>query len=289
MDNELIITFIKYGLKVHLESLQKGFMFCNTIQYFSKCEEHNGIGDKYENVYQQLLGTGNNYALPLKPFSSSIKIIKYPDGSYKSTFINDDFYANFFCLYSLTSKDDFEVQKDFLLSKEMKAYNHLLVIFKPSEFLKRVNLALEKQVKNPHLNFVKYTDLNNLNGEKTYFEKPLKYSYQKEFRIAFINDKEESKTIDIGNIEDLSVILSVQECKTIKVFKKDKDLEAHIEKKSDGLYNDYSNKYELYQSLIKQTANRTDAKSLFDLAKAKNELEKAKEEYKAFINNIRFG
>jgi hypothetical protein len=288
MNNELIIAFIKYGLKEHLESLQKGFMFCNTIHYFSKCEEHNGIGDRYENVYQQLLGKGNEYPIPFETFNSSVKIIKYPDGSYKSNFINDDFNANFFCLYSLTTKNDFEVQKDLLLTKEMIPYNHMLIISNPSEFLKRVRLALERQVENPHLNFVKYKDLDNLNGKKSYFEKPIKYSYQKEFRIAFINDKEETKTINIGNIEDISIILSVQECKTVKLFKKNENQIEYIDNRRNELFNEYTNKYELYQLLLKNNTIQTYKHSFFDLTKAKNVMKKAEEEYMAFVSNLKF-
>lgn len=287
-DKNAAFAFVKYSELRFLQELQKGDMYFNTIQYFAKAEESDGIGDRYENVYKQTFGATAQTNLRKEFHNSTIKMIRLPDGKYRSTYINDDFYANFFCLYSIMGNLDFDGHKDFLLSAEMKqTYDHFLLILNPKEFLNRVKTVLEGKVKQPHYAFIKYSDIDSRSGKKEYFEKPLRYSYQNEFRIAFQNTQEKAEVISIGSIEDISIILSVDECNRITLHKNKNDLLERIDKIRERHLMDCVTKHFNYEDLKNKIGRELDDESLSTLENAERELLTAQRDFYKFYDSLR--
>ncbi|RZK43057.1 MAG: hypothetical protein EOO90_05225 [Pedobacter sp.] len=216
-NKDAILALIKYSSKERLEQLQKGKMYFNTLKFFEGCDDSFGVGDRFERVYKQTKGKGAVIDL-IKEFGNiSIQMIKQPDGTHISTYRKDDLYINIFCLYSVSSEENFVSLRQ-NLPLDMKGFGtHMLIIYNVTEFIKRVKARLSSLGLNPHLSPVKYIDVQEHEGSISYFEKPLKYSYQKEFRIGIQTKVEQSMTIDIGSIKDISDIVSVEKCKAIIV------------------------------------------------------------------------
>ena len=68
------------------------------------------------------------------------------------------------------------------------------------------------------IGLIEYIDFTNFEGRKTYFQKPLKFRNQNEYRIMIKNTIEQPMIIDIGSIKDISEIYTVEEVKRVRVF-----------------------------------------------------------------------
>ena len=98
-----------------------------------------------------------------------------------------------------------------------KIYCHTLIIPDVVVFVQRVlkrrtDLKLEYK-----MGLIEYVDFLNFEGRKTYFQKPLKYRNQSEYRIMIKNTVEQLLIINIGSIKDISEIYAVEEVKRIRV------------------------------------------------------------------------
>ncbi|WP_448635208.1 hypothetical protein [Pedobacter panaciterrae] len=279
-----ILAFAKYGQPEHLKELQQGKLFFNHLQYFAGCDESDGRGDHYEEIYKQTRGDG--VVIDLKEFyDKSIKVYRHSDGAYTSQFINDKFFANYFCLYSVISKSQLLAQQ-VQLAKQMNGFGtHVLVIINPFEFIERVNKIIRPLVKNFHNGPVRYINMNELDGRKDYFEKPLKYSYQKEYRLAFENDRKEEKIFDIGNIEDISVLLKAEECKAIEFKVTAAEVTRSMKRIRKELVDSYNRDLIAYTILSSQSQDPVSKNKLEDL---ETKLLKSKEDLEIFARSLKF-
>lgn len=286
-NDKTVFAFIKYGELEHLQSLQKGLMYFNTVNFFAKYDESNGIGDRFENIYKITVGKGAKFDLRQERHASTVTMYRLPNGEYLSLYKNDDFFANYFCLYSVVESFDFECQKTMLFNEVMKSYDHLLLIFRPHEFLNRVQLGLQKaKVSKPQMDFITYTDIHYKKERKSYFEKPIKYSYQNEFRIGFLNTEEKTENIDIGDICDISVISTVDELKQITFFKNNEDLLDRLEEKRERLFDEWLAKNLRFEHIEKATIGKRDGESMLKYQNAKNDVLRCQNRYLDFIANL---
>lgn len=254
-NKDAILALIKYSSKERLEQLQEGKMFFNTLKFFEGCDDSVGVGDKFERVYKQTKGKGAVIDLVNEFGNISIEMIRQPDGTYISTYRNDDLYINIFCLYSVSSQENFDSLRE-NLPLDMKGFGtHMLIIYNVTEFIKRVKDRLSSLSLNPHLSPVKYININEHEGSKSYFEKPLKYSYQKEFRIGIQATVEQAMTIDIGSIKDISDIVSVEKCKTITIKVGKEASIDHLTNLYKKLLDDHANAMLAFNSYLKTCPN----------------------------------
>ena len=214
-----VFGFIKYHPFEYLEQLQNGKLWCNPIQEFAKLDPFDGRGDKYEYVVKQTYG--KSAILELKNGDLNITHVEgiriRPD-YYQYTYYNRSFFANLFCLYSLQRQNESLIHKFELEDRVRQMGTHTLIINDVDEFIKRVITALKKNGMVYKMDFIDYKDLSTFEGKKTYFEKPLRYSYQKEFRIMIKNDCEKPIILDIGSIKDISVIFPTEKLKRVTVL-----------------------------------------------------------------------
>jgi hypothetical protein len=143
------VVFLKYHPLSFLDSLQKGFLYCNPIQKFSELDPADGRGDPLE--YLTKIEKGPNTKIDLGYGDTHVKIIRQQDGSYISEHSNNDLFANLFCLYSI-KKNLSNPAQDVLVSDELRAMvTHVLVINRPEEFINRVikvMTSLNKKIRN---------------------------------------------------------------------------------------------------------------------------------------------
>jgi hypothetical protein len=217
----LMLGFIKYGKLEHLQSLQMGNLYCNPIQYFAKCDETDGIGDKYETITKQTFGKTATLNINDGDLNRHLIIVRDPGGNNQNLLFDNEFYANLFCLYSVNSNnsqtDGFEY-KSSLPVDMVKVYGHMLIIRDTVAFVQRVVKRLADLKLEHRRGLIEYIDFTNFEGRKTYFQKPLKYRDQNEYRIMIKNTVEQPMIIDIGSIKDISEIYTVEEVKRVRVF-----------------------------------------------------------------------
>ncbi|MET4143116.1 hypothetical protein [Pedobacter sp. UYP1] len=279
-----VLAFIKYGTEEHMKALQNGKLFFNTLQFFAGCDPSIGRGDQYENIYKQTYGIGATMDLTREFHDVHITMTRLPDGTFRSTYVNTEFFANIFCLYSVISEQELKDQNH-QLSLEMTGFGtHMLIIFKPHEFIARVERIIPHAVKNFHRNGVRYIDANVLNGRKEYFEKPLRYKYQNEYRLAYQNNKEETSVFEIGSIADISVIMPVDKCKGLQFFTKQNDLVGNLEALFTQHLTEYNASFDAYQAFINK-GFLVDQKELNQL---KSQVEKTSQEMTEFLNSIMY-
>lgn len=252
MQGQRVLAFIKCGTEEHMKQFQQGKMFFNTLQYFAGCDPSIGRGDEFENVYKQTIGPSAVMDFKHEFHHVDIKMMRLANGDYISRYINTEFFANLFCLYTVTSEQELEDQQ-LSISKEMVGFGpYMLMIINPHEFLKRVKNSIGPKVKNLHIAGVIYIDINTLNDRKDYFKKPLRYSYQKEYRIAYQNDKEQTAIYDIGPIEDISVLMATSQCRGLRFFKKQDDLLQNMQSIFDRHLEEYESKFDALDNYVKQ-------------------------------------
>lgn len=214
-----VFGFIKYHPLEYLIELQNGLLYCNPIQEFAKLAPIDGRGDKYEYVVKQTFGESAILELANGDLNiTHIEGIRVKPYYCIYNYYNKNFFANLFCLYALTPKQKSSIHK-YELSDQIRAMgDYTMIINHPIEFLNRVKNALEKENILYHMDFIEYMDLYNLEGKKSYFQKPLRYSYQEEFRIMIKNDCEKVFKLDIGSIRDISAIYPTEHLKRVKIL-----------------------------------------------------------------------
>jgi len=215
-----IFSFLKYHPIEYLQDLQNGILHCNPIQEFAKLDPIDGRGDKYEYIVKQTFGESAILELANGDLNiTHIEGIRIRPDYCIYNYYNRNFFANIFCLYAVTPKMNYLEHKFELPEILRKMGEYVLIINQPIEFLNRVKSSLEREKRlTYHMQPVEYLDLTNFEGKKTYFQKPLRYSYQEEFRIMIKNDCEEVLRLDIGSIDDISVIMPAEKLKRMRIL-----------------------------------------------------------------------
>ncbi|MCQ6524000.1 MULTISPECIES: hypothetical protein [Bacillus] len=241
METILIHDLIKFGAYEHMKSFQEGKIFCRPLTYYQKAEEDildlAKRYDEYEGVselVQPKVLMRNNEKIEL--FSSEGEYIgdltpgiqgpmKYYKGTSRSTPI--------FCMYSITSRHLKAYEKginNILIDERIREFGKYLVIINDiEEFMDRIKKACVKvkQKQKVEVNvegiLIEYVDVNNYHGEYGIGKKPLEFTYQNEFRLVIDGialPKDEAIIFDIGDISDISTLMSYTEFKNVfKVLK----------------------------------------------------------------------
>lgn len=203
--------FIKFGAKEHLERMQKeGHFFCNTITYFSKLEDNNVRGDKFESTFN--FQYGENLILKLKDANSSEagwKKLKVPKMLFQKYY--DEPLGSLFCMsaFQLSPTQDVKI---FSFDEKFYDYKYALLVYNQVEFFERLKKAGEKLKHRICGDLVEYLDLHKYSGERTLLQKDVTYSWQEEYRIIIYTDKHlqiDPFEFFIGNIEDISEIIDL--------------------------------------------------------------------------------
>ena len=216
----LVTLYMKFGTKEHLEKMQKeGILYCNTITYFSRIDDNNKRGDKLEVATE--LEYLENVILEVKPANDSLA----PWEKLRITYMQlqkhyEKTLGNLYCMsvFDLTPSKDTSL----LNFENFTAFgSHVLIISREDIFIDKINKAFDKLKIKSCFKAIEYLDLRKYQGKKSLFQKDIKYSWQKEFRIILYTDKCEINDpfeFSIGNIEDISIICDIS--KTKKLFYK---------------------------------------------------------------------
>lgn len=116
----------------------------------------------------------------------------------------------------------------FTIDIKMKGFGeYFLLIHDSQEFLKRVKMELKKLKLAFDGNFVDYLDLSKYTGKKSVFQKDLEYEYQQEYWIFIKNKTSDPIIIEIGSIDDISILCESINLKKLRIAGRKKD-ENHL-------------------------------------------------------------
>jgi len=224
--NEFNGLFIKIGQYDHLKSLQfEGQIYCATLQYFANLIDEQGKGDNLENVNEityyekatmHLIFDYNNYD----------EVVSFDiSGSHKYNRVTSH-CGNLFCLYTINFNDlpYNQVQK---FNIDNKLGTHALII-RSELFFKKLDDALRKIGYNYCADFIEYIDFSKYSGKKTFFQKDISFAQQKEYRILINSPENTTLKLMIGNIEDISTLIPIEELLAKVILRADKNLQDNI-------------------------------------------------------------
>lgn len=201
-------TLIKFGQYEHLRKLQnEGLLYLNAPQYFREVEDEELRGDPCDCI--ATVARGPKLELTLESqrivMEGEWVLRMYPPESEN---------INIFCMYALRplAVGTFPIDE-----KNFRFGDHALALLNPDEFMRRMAMALKLQKIRANGDLVEYVDEKYV-GEIGPFRKLKRFAYQSEWRLVCSNGPRGPREINIGSIQDISVIIrSEQINETIKV------------------------------------------------------------------------
>ncbi len=118
-------------------------------------------------------------------------------------------------MWSISSENDI-LRGNIHIDEENKKFGkYLVVITSPKIFLERITSALKDNGLSSQIGLVEYYDENtsvSFEENKEIFHKVSNFSYQQEYRIVVnTNSYNRPYILNIGNLEDISIILTIDE------------------------------------------------------------------------------
>lgn len=204
-----IVSLIKFGRELHMNALLKtGQLFMQTIGHFRKLEDGEVRGDRDE---------GLNY-LMTQPKMGVITIGGHtlnPDDIVRVTVSRD--YDHGIHVFSMTGVSWETTMK--MVSGGNAVHPQVttefgdtaLVILNAKEFLRRVDAACRKNVREANRGWAIYFDPSSHSGPVTLHHKNKNYDWQTEYRITVPPTGEPSFILDIGSLEDIAAVTPASE------------------------------------------------------------------------------
>ena len=192
-----------------MQDFRDGKLYMNSLAYFKNIEiiddkprydSDEGIRSYWQPEQCTLELNGhkfNNITNPIKLYFSSNNC------------------KNIFCMWSISSENDI-LRGNIHIDEENKKFGkYLVVITSPKIFLERITSALKDNGLSSQIGLVEYYDENtsvSFEENKEIFHKVSNFSYQQEYRIVVnTNSYNRPYILNIGNLEDISIILTIDE------------------------------------------------------------------------------
>ena len=201
-----LFSFVKFGQFEHIKNFQEqGKIYMNTVKYFKDLEDDFQRKDKYEGIEKleqinwiKIKIDENTY------IESSKKDNTLISGQYHIE--SNSHLGNLFCLTAITDK---LIKNSNKLNPELKKFgDSLLIILDTTSFLTRLNKKLKEIDLDYRYGLVTYYDRTTYNGELNILHKSNEFEHQSEWRLNIETIKEEPFEFEVGNIEDISILLS---------------------------------------------------------------------------------
>ncbi|WP_454920835.1 hypothetical protein [Abiotrophia defectiva] len=213
---------IKFGKKEHLEMLQKGQIYMNTLQFYRKYESSSGdevVGDASEAILAVELDN-----VKIIDNETNEIVLEIPISKAKI----DPGYSRFpvFCLFRFDKRNEVSRGEHYAVlefteeqkNKLVEFGEYALVIKDSDEFDKRLEEALSKANLFFAKGAIEYRNPNNEDvlerfaegGPAVAFIKREKYGYQSEFRYMVKKEVENHLKLQIEDISDISEIVPIK-------------------------------------------------------------------------------
>jgi len=219
--------------------LNDGELYCQALKNFKAIEDNEVRGDRYEGLIHWI--QPKDCIISIKLLENIVNIpseitIREADLAAPTALQTTEYdYHKIYCMYAIaidefrfeysTEEERLSLQKEIndLISKQIKIDekisselgNIAIVITNVGKFIDRVKEHYDKDL---HHGLVGYFDDEatsaQFQGIESIFRKRKFYTYQNEYRFAFIaTDQLDSKTFHIGNLKDIAYKTTVGELK----------------------------------------------------------------------------
>jgi len=199
----------KSGKKENLFQLQnEGRIYMKPLSYLENCEDETRR-DEFEKATFVINNPSQEYYLKVKEHGTNDE---YVTVGMITNAIGKGFEGYIFCLHYLSLDD--EIEKSVQISSKD---DHILIM-NSNLFLQVLKNKLDNDKIAYQYGLVTYKNFDNYVGNKTPFEKDLKYKNEYEFRL-FIPLKENKEFYDfyIGNISKFSTLTKISPLSTFKI------------------------------------------------------------------------
>lgn len=221
---------VKFGQKEHMESLLKGTIYLNAMEFFKRYEDTNNIGDRDEGVQNILQPEYTEIIIDSHEYEKGGKIIRSPkraltkEGGLINVKIHLDVSnVNLYCLYKISRE---KIAKDNLIFnlpkeiKEEKNYTHCVVFIDPQTFIERLYNNVKDKVLSFKSDTIEYIDKNTYHGDVGIFKKFNEYEHQNEYRVALeplpkLRGSNKEFIVEIGDISDIAVIMKTEQLESV--------------------------------------------------------------------------
>lgn len=217
---------IKFGKKEHMESLMKGTVYMNSMEFFKTYEDYNNIGDQDEGVQTILQPEHTKVTIGPVEFEKDGKLVKIPERTLRkkngliNLKVNSDISSiNLFCLYKISLDQICRDNLKFHLPQEIKDdenYTHCVIFNDPQKFVEKINCGVKGKSNYFQAKIIEYVDKDSYHGEVGIFRKFKKYEHQNEYRIALSPNQQyrgnnNEFVLEIGELSDIALLIETSQ------------------------------------------------------------------------------
>ena len=218
---------MKFGSEENLKKLQKGQFYTKNLQYYvdlEKASDDDNVGDRYEG--QMVL---ENVQITMYDYETGAFVAQLdaPTASMDLGYLKCPVFCMF--MYDYRNHVSEELNGDILkvryqftekqLSKLPEFGSHVLIIKNGNEFVDRVKKGLLREGYGFTRDFVQYHMGNSLehlqevaqNDMRIAFWKRDKYDFQQEYRILVHTQVDDSLSVDIGDLSDITDLMKTSD------------------------------------------------------------------------------
>jgi len=186
----------KFGKRQHLKEMREsGLLYLSPQQYFSKLEGDAARSDQFEGtdaIHQphsiKHIKIGDNLILRPEQFVGPVSIglggVAY----------------NLFCMFALKRPGE----GLFVDGRNFAFGDSCVIVLDTQVFIDRFQTAANGMGFASELGFISYYDVNTYSGDTSLFQKPSKFSYQNEFRLAICPGAEKPIVLNVGRLDDIT-------------------------------------------------------------------------------------
>ena len=220
-----LLFLVKVGQKEHLELLRQGKIRFQKLKIYKDAGNSAAHSDPYEGIESILQGSETRFGIKLSSgetheFSS--------ENGFVDLRIQSCLESPVLCLHAVHTGDwtrrEFpeeqipELKSYLRIHDSMKKYgDHVWMIHDLKKFNDRLIETVKKLEVGVKSRFVRYVDFSTVHGtisdDQKAFVKDIKYKDEREFRYQILSQKcfEDTFTIDVGDLRDISMIMGFDE------------------------------------------------------------------------------
>lgn len=203
-----LYTLVKFGAREHMEALHRtGRLYMRTLRYFLGIEDQGVRGDRHEGV-----------AMMYQPDQIQLQIgdLKLDSADMRGPVLVSYHAALDLHVYSMFAVTEKIVEAMFHGEKPIDERclafgEYAVMLTNTAEFLARVMKASETAGVSIARSLVHYLDPATHHGKVSPFNKIAAYSWQSEFRIVVEPSDDDIFYLDLGSLEDISVLVRSEE------------------------------------------------------------------------------
>jgi hypothetical protein len=210
-EGDRVLGMFKFGASQHIAQFAQGLLYMNTLKYFVEMEASSLRRDSHEGTSHWRRGDGAILQIKVTPTVAKAFNMSSADGQFKAIanirgpirFLPDALKnVNVFCMYALRES----ASGTFVDAGNLGFGDTFAALKGLDEFMKRVKAAAPGTGQELRSDLVEYIDEDSYEGPVGIFKKLSDFSYQSEFRIAFLPGTGAPLRLQIGDLSDIVML-----------------------------------------------------------------------------------